>query len=300
MKRNVRYECSIVIPTYNRLDQLAQCLQFVQNLKYPRKKFEVIVVDDGSDVSLKPIIGSFEKKINLTLIRQENSGPAAARNTGARHARGRYLAFIDDDCTPEQDWLSTLTLCLSAHPDCMAGGHTVNKLSQNIYTTTSQLIIDWVYAYYNDDFNHARFLSCNNIIVGADDFNAIGGFDPAFRTSEDRDLCDRWILSGRRMIYVPEAVSHHAHFLTGSTFWKMYVSYGRGAWYYSRAYKRRHNGQSTLGLNFYRALVRRLPDVLTGWPASTAGKILVLLFIWQIANAVGFYTAALKIRPVLN
>jgi glycosyltransferase involved in cell wall biosynthesis len=294
MRNKVRYEFSLIIPTYNRPDQLAQCLLSLTHLHFPAQKFEVIVVDDGSDVSLKPIIGQFDKKINIKLIRQENNGPASARNFGAQCARGRYLAFTDDDCSPEPQWLSTIRHEISANPSNLIGGHTVNSLDQNIFSTTSQFIIDLVYAHYNNDMNRARFMSSNNMIVSVDDFYAIGGFDPAFRTSEDRDLCDRWLFSGRRMSLVPDAIIYHAHRLTCSSFWKLHVSYGQGAWYYRRAFAKRRKGHSTIEVHFYLDFLRRLPDVLSLRPKAQAGKILCLLVIWQIANAVGFYSAALK------
>ena len=89
-------EVSIVIPTYGRPDQLAACLDSLEALDYPRDRFEVIVVDDGSPQPLPPYGGA----LRVTLVRQAHAGPAAARNTGAAASRGRWLAFTDDDCRP--------------------------------------------------------------------------------------------------------------------------------------------------------------------------------------------------------
>ena len=69
----------------------------------------------------------------------------------------------------------------------------------------------------------------NNLALPAALFRATGGFDATLTTSEDRELCDRWLHSGYRMVYAPEAVVHHAHSLTLRTFCRQHFNYGRGA-----------------------------------------------------------------------
>ena len=99
---------SIIIPTYNRPERLKTCLDSLLNLDYPPDNFEIIIVDDGSNQPLDTLVNPYQNQLNLTLIRQNNSGPAKARNTGANAAQGEYLAFTDDDCTLDQKWLSAL------------------------------------------------------------------------------------------------------------------------------------------------------------------------------------------------
>lgn len=96
---------SLIIPTYARPKQLGNCLESLTQLIAPRSGFEIIIVDDGNPESLEPVVAPFREKLNLRLLRQENGGPAKARNTGAAAARGRHLAFTDDDCRPEPNWL---------------------------------------------------------------------------------------------------------------------------------------------------------------------------------------------------
>lgn len=96
---------SIIIPTYGRPEQLARCLDAITRLEYPRSAFEVIVVDDGSEMSPEDTVRHFELSIEVKLFIQEHAGPAAARNKGAREAKGQFLAFTDDDCKPSPEWL---------------------------------------------------------------------------------------------------------------------------------------------------------------------------------------------------
>lgn len=91
---------SIVVPTYRRPQALRRCLAALSRLDYPRERFEVLVVDDGSDESPEPIVTEARGTVNARLIQQDHAGPARARNRGAAEATGTFLAFTDDDCEP--------------------------------------------------------------------------------------------------------------------------------------------------------------------------------------------------------
>ena len=277
---------SIIIPTYNNTEQLAICLQSVVDLDYPRDRFEVIVVDDGSDVPPEDVVHSFGKQLDITLLTQPNAGPAAARNTGVAQAKGECLAFTDDDCFPSVSWLSSLASCFLDAPDCAIGGRTINALSNNLFSTASQTIIDFVYAYYNDDPRHARFLASNNLALPAKAFKVTGGFDPMLRTSEDRELCERWLHQGYRMIFAPEAVIYHSHALTFRTFWRQHLNYGRGAFRFRRKLAQRDKTSIRLeSKSFYLDLFRYPFSHHRKWSAL---KLSLLLLISQVASAVGF------------
>ena len=124
----------------------------------------------------------------MTLLTQTHAGPSAARNTAAKRARGLFLAFTDDDCMPKADWLQKLAARFAQTPDHLIGGRTLNAVNNNPYSTTSQMILDIVYSYYNADPKTARFLASSNLAIPADRFHELGGFNATFRTSEDREL----------------------------------------------------------------------------------------------------------------
>jgi GT2 family glycosyltransferase len=292
--KGVGPDCSIVIPTCNRPAQLADCLAAVANQDMPRHTYEVLVVDDGSSLSLEPTLEQVRCRLDIRLIRQDNSGPAAARNNGARLARGRFIAFLDDDCLPDKLWLPTLLKAAAPNPGVLAGGRIINGLPDNIYATAKELILDLAYAYYNEATDRCRFLASNNMLMRTADLMDVGGFNAAFRAAEDRDFCDRWLLSGRRIIQVPEAAVVHRHSLNLSAFWHLYMDYGCGAWQFNKAFKGRHHGRSTIDLRFYQGLLQRIPGRISQWPASQAIRILMLLFVWQFANAIGFFMTGIR------
>ena len=219
---------SIIIPTYNRPQILAGCLEAIALLEYPRDRFEVIVVDDGSENPLDSIVEPFKDKVNLTLLRQENAGPAVARNKGAEIAQGEFLAFTDDDCRPIFSWLNGFAAAFADAPLAMLGGKIVNGLDNNPFSTASQKLTDYLYDYYTPTKGKDAFFTSNNIAVPTSGFRALKGFSTSYPfASEDRDFCDRWngVYSTE---YVPEAQVYHYHTLSFSSFWKQHFSYGRG------------------------------------------------------------------------
>lgn len=278
---------SIIVPTYNRPTQLGACLESFAGLDYPRTRFEVVVVDDGSQTPLQAVVAPFQARLDVTLLRQTNAGPGIARNTGAARARGQFLAFTDDDCRPAADWLRILALGFAAEPGRAIGGRTVNALTSNPCSTASQVLVDYVYAYNNADRDRARFLASNNLALPTDRFRAVGGFATpwCYPASEDRDLCDRWLYHGYPMSYAPEAVIYHAHGLTLRAFSHQHFNYGRGAFGFHRARARRGSGGFRVELPFY----LHLPL----YPlAATRGRralvLATLLVISQAASAAGF------------
>jgi len=280
---------TIVIPTYNRPDRLAAALQALKRLHYPRDRFEVLVVDDGSPVLSEAVVKPFRELLDITLLTQPHAGPAVARNTGAAQATGTYLAFTDDDCAPAPDWLKSLAVRFAATPDCAIGGRTLNALPHDLYATASQLLIDYLYTYYNSDLNKARFLTSNNLALPAELFRAIGGFDTTFRRAggEDREFCDRWLYLGYQMHYAPEVIVYHSHALTMQTFWKQHYNYGRGAFSFHQARARRGAGRVQLEpLSFYLNLLRYPFSAERNWRAL---QLAALFVVSQGANAAGFW-----------
>lgn len=84
---------SVVIPTHDRPEKLANCLDALSRLEYPQDLIEILVVDDGSPRGIAGVAKPFRARLNLTTLRQNRSGPAAARNTGARQREGKVSCF---------------------------------------------------------------------------------------------------------------------------------------------------------------------------------------------------------------
>jgi GT2 family glycosyltransferase len=155
-----------------------------------------------------------------------------------------------------------------------------------------------LYARLNADPAQARFVASNNLSLPTDRFRAIDGFDTTFTLAagEDRELCDRWLAHGGRLIYAPEALVRHAHALTPVGFWRQQFHYGRGAAHIRRV---RH-AEPGLGhggfepASFYLDLLR--------YPASRAhgrraAALVALMVLSQAAIAAGMLWEQTPRRP---
>jgi glycosyltransferase involved in cell wall biosynthesis len=278
---------SVIIPTLNRPAALSASLQALADQDFPLSDFEIIVVNDGGNSSLSEVTADFEDVLNLTTLLQKNAGPAAARNLGAEQARGRFLAFTDDDSRPSRGWLAALAEALQREPECAVGGRVLNGDPANVYAAANQCIIDTVYRHHNADPLNARFFATVNLAVPSVAFRALGGFDPRFRTSEDREFCTRWLQSGRRMIQVSGAVVWHEGRRTVGGFWRQHFDYGRGGYRFHRLQSiRTHSKVSFEPVSFYREMVFapfksgvRLHSVL----------LAMLIVLSQIGSACGYW-----------
>jgi len=283
-----RIEFSVIIPTRNRPQQLRSALEAIAQTDFPLDALEVIVVADGEGQGLEAVVAEIESPIATRVVEQSQAGPAAARNAGAACSRGRYLAFMDDDCLPTPGWLSALKEALDASPEALVGGRTINVINGNRCSEASQLIQEIVYSHYNGQPDRASFLASNNMALGAADFASLGGFDPSFWfASEDREFCDRWLWDDRPMHYVANAVVRHAHELTLASFCQQHFRYGRGAAKYHRTRADRGSGKFSDHVSFHANLNNWLTPTVEGSVVRQA-QTRALLLAWQGANALGF------------
>jgi cellulose synthase/poly-beta-1,6-N-acetylglucosamine synthase-like glycosyltransferase len=270
-----------------------KCLRALTAQDYPRDGFEVIVVDDGSIVAMADSLGSLPHHMNLTLLRQPHSGPARARNFGASRAKGSYLVFTDDDCTPTTDWLRKLSEQFALSPDAVLGGRTVNAIVENHYSAASQLIVDYLYASWNFA-TRATFFTSNNMAIPAKRFAEIGGFGGGWdrAAGEDRDLCDRLIHHGCRLIYVPDALVHHAHCLTFAGFCRQHFNYGIGAFHLHQL--RAHRAATRIRFEPCSFYLNMIAHPFAQTTVSKASFLAILIGLAQAANAVGWMAACFR------
>jgi glycosyltransferase involved in cell wall biosynthesis len=284
----VQIDFSVVIPAHNRPRQLIECLAAISALAYPVTRYEVIVVDDGSDESMEPVVAPFLGRMNIALLRQSNSGPATARNAGAAAARGNYVAFTDDDCRPDPCWLAALAKSVAANPGCAVGGRTINGLPENLFSAASQVLLQYVYHHWNRDKDDACFFASNNLAFPRERFLEMNGFDIRFplAAAEDRELCDRWRWQDGRIVYAPDAIIHHFHALDLKTFLAQHFNYGRGAFIF-REIKRQRAGKKVRSgrVSFYGSM----PGYLFARDHGVRSVgVAMLIGLSQIAMLVGY------------
>lgn len=209
--------CDIVIATRNRPAELARCLGGL--LAQSETSIRVIVVDDGGDRPLDPVVSASEfAELDLTLHRLERpSGPAAARNQGAALADAEFILFLDDDVRP--DWRCVeehLKTVRTPDPEGRAVVSCGPFLEPSDWKATPWNKWEAVNARREADnllrgvwpVTWRQFHTGNNCFSRAL-FGEVGGFDEEFKRAEDDELALRLSRRGCKFSFQPGAVVWH-------------------------------------------------------------------------------------------
>jgi len=214
---------SIVIPTYNRPLLLRRALLSVRAQRF--RDFEVVVVDDGSDLSCAPAVEEFADLPLRFIYQGSNQGAASARNAGIDASRGRYITFLDDDDEYLTSFLEETHATLVGAEGRVfftwCGAELLNYSAKDAteFTTTTRTFSS------SCTLNSSALEQLFSIGIGfgvtvkADCLKKIGGFNERLRTVEDTDLFFRLVLADYQAGIVPGAHlrlhNHHLPRLTG-------------------------------------------------------------------------------------
>ena len=102
---------SIIIPVYNRPDELDELLSSIASQHF-KEAFEVLIIEDGSDLTAKHIVDNFKDELDINYLTKDNSGPGLSRNFGMQHANGNYFIILDSDCILPENYLTIVSEAL--------------------------------------------------------------------------------------------------------------------------------------------------------------------------------------------
>ncbi len=227
---------SVVIPTFERPDTLLMVLDALGRQAAP-PDFEVIVVDDGSRDSTAARLSALSPAYPLRFFRQENSGPAAARNRGVEEAKGPWILFLGDDTVPEADLLAVHARAHAEprpHPVAVLGYTTwprdrrVTPFLHHINEYGLQFGYGLIEDPESVPFN---FFYTSNISLPRALLRAAGLFDTTFPHAawEDIEIAYRMMRTGMRILYRPAAVARHYHDITFASFRRRQEKAGEAA-----------------------------------------------------------------------
>src|SRR5207249_5017857 len=212
---------SVVVCTFNGSRTIRDCLNGLSSLRYPN--YEVIVVDDGSRDGTAVIAQEY----GFRLIATENRGLSSARNTGLEAATGEIVAYLDDDAFPDPQWLRYLAWTFMQTPHVGLGG-------PNIPPPGDGIVADCVacspggpiHVLVTDEV--AEHIPGCNMAYRKEALDAVGGFDPRFRTAgDDVDVCWRLQDRGWTLGYSPAASVWHHRRNSVKAYWRQQKGYGR-------------------------------------------------------------------------
>ncbi|KXB07004.1 hypothetical protein AKJ52_01170 [candidate division MSBL1 archaeon SCGC-AAA382C18] len=214
---------SIVIPTYNRRNLLKLCLRSLVQQSYPEKRYEILVIDDGSTDGTLKLLRKLEKKIpNLFFYRGKGNGPGSARNIGIRKSEGEIVFFTDDDCELPKNWIERFVDFYREHPGVGGVGGYLEAddkiIKSNIFAEYESYMSRLNYGLGETQEYIGGFETpaggTGNMSYKREVLKEVGGFDESFpvASGEDADLKMRIILNGHNIAYLPVKAIHHREY----------------------------------------------------------------------------------------
>ena len=213
---------SVIVCTRNGAPTLRACLESLRHLHYPN--YEVILVDDGSTDAVPDIAGDFS---NVKYLRQEAAGLSVARNAGAAAATGEILAYTDDDCQADPDWLIYLTRALADPVMTAAGGPNIPPPARSLAQACVMAAPGGPAHVLLSDLLAEHIPGCN-LAVKRTAFDSINGFRPKYHAAgDDVDFCWRLQEAGGGIAFAPAAMVWHDRRTTVSAFMQQQRGYGK-------------------------------------------------------------------------
>lgn len=198
-------DVAVAVSTYRRARLLPRLVTALEAQTLPADRFEVVICDNGSDddtaAALDRLVAGTSLQLRVVHA-AVNAGPGAGRELAWRASSAPLVAFTDDDCQPEPDWLEQCLAAMSATGRAVVVGRTVPDPRQ------VHLLVDFARTQRVED---PRFAQTCNVVYRRADLHAAGGFDRGFRApgGEDTDLALRVEGLGSPRVFCADAVVRH-------------------------------------------------------------------------------------------
>ena len=281
---------SIIVPVFNRPDEVEELLESL--LSQEEKDFEVVIVEDGSQIPCKEVCDKYADKLDLHYYSKENSGPGQSRNYGAERAKGEYLLILDSDVVLPKGYIRAVSEELKREPADAFGGP---DCAHESFTDTQKAISYSMTSFFTtggirggkkklDKFYPRSF----NMGIRRDVYQELGGFSK-MRFGEDIDFSIRIFKAGKRCRLFPEAWVWHKRRTDFRKFWKQVYNSGIAR---INLYKKYPDSLK---------LVHLLPMVFTVGTACLLLLILSGLFLLciPILNIIGSLLVMIGLIPLL-
>ena len=225
---------SIIIPVKEINDYIRTAIPHYLEMDF--EDYELIIIPDHETNETFPEMGT-----KLRIIPSGETGPAQKRDMAIEYGRGEYFAFIDDDAYPSKDWLSVALKYFDNPKIGAVGGPAVTAPEDNIWQRGSGKVYEsklcsgsYTYRYLPEAKREVDDLPSVNLIVRADLFKQIGGYDSNYYPGEDTKLCLDIIRKGMIIQYDPRIlVFHHRRTLFRSHL-KQATNYAKHRGYFAK------------------------------------------------------------------
>lgn len=173
---------SIIIPAKNEEVNISRCLESISNIEYPAERYEVILMDNGSEDATASIAESFGALVHYL----PEANISGLRNRGAELAKGKILAFLDADCSVTADWLKAASIYIEKPDIACFGSPPLLPYNPTWVQKT------WAYVRIRkESISSVNWLESMNMFIKRDLFLSAGGFNTSLDTCEDVDISYR-------------------------------------------------------------------------------------------------------------
>ena len=238
---------SVVVCVYNSASTMEDCCEGLKALNYPN--YEVIIVDDGSTDGTSRVVRNYD----FTLITTPNHGLSSARNTGLEAATGEIVAYTDGDAWPDPDWLTYLAAAFRSSTHVGIGGWNIAPHGDGWFADcVANSPGGPVHVLLTDTLAEHIPGCCMAFRKSA--LDAIGGFDPQFRSAgDDVDVCWRLQERGWTLGFAAPAMVWHHNRDSFHAYWKQQQGYGKAEALLERKWPEKYNsvGHLTWGGRLY-------------------------------------------------
>lgn len=201
---------SIIIPVYNRPDEVAELLESLTQQSY--RNYEIIIVEDGSSVPCEAVVKAYADRLPVSYYTKPNSGPGQTRNYGAERAKGEYLLIWDSDILIPEGYFEAIESFLKANPvDAFGGPDRAHESFTDVqkainYSMTSFFTTGGIRGGKKklDKFFPRSF----NMGIRRTVYEQLSGFR-AMRFGEDIDFSYRIVEAGYKTALIPDAYVYH-------------------------------------------------------------------------------------------
>lgn len=230
---------SIIIPVFNRPDEIEELLDSL--VKQSKKKFEIIIVEDGSTERCEKIISKYSESLSVQYFYKKNEKPAIARNYGAKRANGNYFLFFDSDCIIPPDYFKIVNNVLKTdYTDAFGGPDAASPDFNNMqkaisYSMTSFFTTGGIRGggEKTDKFYPRSF----NMGISKDAFFSVGGFPVTkMHPGEDMVFSIEIVKHGFKTQIIKDAFVYHKRRNTLKTFFKQVYNFGKTRLIISKIY----------------------------------------------------------------
>lgn len=265
MTKVIDRDVSVVIPTRNRGEKLSECLGALARQTLPADRFEVVVVDNGSDDGsyAKAERAAGETPFRTRVVFEPRRGPAAARNCGIEHAQGRRILFLGDDILASPDLMHEHLAAAEQHAGAAVLGFT--DWAPHLRPTPFMRYLapergpQFRYATIADPMNCGyHFFYTSNLSLERRWFD-LERFDPAFPYAclEDADLGYRLEKRGLRIVFHRPALAYHDHVIRFRDFLERMKQQGESNVIFYRKYPEKHSDPDAIPSEGYRVQFSR-------------------------------------------